>query len=212
MLTSWIRLVDGRYADARVGRDLMIGCLVGTAIALLIAAHQAAPVLFGAPPGRPDNVGYVEHQLTSLLGLREQIAEILGLLRSNIVLVMGFVVILVMSRLVLRRRGVSFAVAFLIFVPLALPKGDFLALNLALAVASTVLLLWTMFRFGLLAAAAGLVTNMLLQSAPLGMSLSSWQATPSLVVLAVVLGMGLHGFRRSLGKGGAFQDLLAKEG
>ena len=69
----------------------MIGCLSGTVIALAVAAHQAAPVLFGAPPGRPDNVGYVEDQLASLLGLRPQLAEILGLLRSNIVLVMGFV-------------------------------------------------------------------------------------------------------------------------
>src|SRR5580765_3647387 len=35
ILTSWARLVDGSWGDSRVGRDLLMGCLVGTAIALL---------------------------------------------------------------------------------------------------------------------------------------------------------------------------------
>ena len=42
-LVSWARLVDGQHNDPRVGRDLLIGCLVGIGIALAVAAHQAAP-------------------------------------------------------------------------------------------------------------------------------------------------------------------------
>jgi len=211
MLTSWARLVDGQYADARVGRDLLMGCLVGIVIALLVAAHQAAPVLFGAPPGRPDNVGYVEHQLAFLLGLRQQLAEVFGLLRSNIVLVMGFLVILVMARILLRRTPVAIVASFLIFVPLAFPKGEFLALDLGLAVGSTLILLWAMMRFGLLATVTGLVTYALLQSAPLGMGMGSWQASRTVLVLVIVLGVGLYGFSRSLGRTGAIRDVLTEE-
>jgi hypothetical protein len=211
MLTSWARLVDGQHADARVGQDLLMGCLVGTVIALLVAAHQAAPVLFGAPPGRPDNVGYVEHQLAFLLGTQEQLAEVFGLLRSNIVLVMGFMVVLVTARILLRRTPVALVASFLIFVSLALPKGEYLALNLGLAVGSTLILLWVMMQFGLLAMMIGLVTYALLQSAPLGMGMGSWQANRTVLVSVTVLGVGLYGFSRSLGSAGAIRDVPAEE-
>ena len=210
VLTSWVRLLDGQHRDARVGRDLLIGSLTGTLIALAVAAHQAAPVWFGAPPGRPDNVGYVAHQLAALLGSRQQLAEIFALVRSNLVLVMGFVVILVMSRVLLRSSRAAVAVAFLIFVPLALPRGELLALNLGLAIVSTLLLMFVLMRFGLLAAGIGVLTNTVLQSAPLGMGLGSWPASRTVLVLAIVLGVGLYGFARSLGGRPAISDVLAE--
>ena len=166
------------------------------------------PVLFGAPPGRPDNVGYVEHQLASLLGHRQQVAEILWLLHSNIVLIMGFVLILVMARIVLRNAPVAIVASFLVFVPLALPRGDNLALDVGLAVVSTLLLLVVMMRFGLLAAMTGLATHTLLQSAPLGMGMDAWPASRTAVVLAIVLGVGVYGFWRSLMRQDAIKDVL----
>jgi protein kinase-like protein len=208
LLISWTRLGDGQFADARVGRDLLIGCLVGTAIGLAVAAHQAAPVLLGLPPGRPDNVGYVENQLASLLGLRYQLAELLVLARSNAILMMGFVVMLVMSRLTLRHPVAAVAAVGLLFVPLALPKGEILALNVGFALLVTALLLAVMFRFGLLAGGVALLTHATLESAPLGMGLGSWPTGRTLLVLALVFGVGLYGFVRSLGGRPAFRDLI----
>ena len=43
-----------------------------------------------------------------------------------------------------------------------------------------------MMRFGLLAAAVGLVTYTLLQSAPLMLGVDAWQMGPTLLVLAIV--------------------------
>ncbi len=208
LLVAWARLVDGRHADARVGRDLLLGSLTGTALALMVAAHQAAPAWFGAPPGRPDNVGYIEHQLASLLGTRQQIAEILGLLHSNVVLIMGFVVILVVARLLLRRTALAIIASFLVFAPQALPRGDFFAIDITLAALSTLLLLGVLMRFGLLAAMVGLATHTLLQSAPIGMGMQSWPAIRTVVVLAIVLGIGVYGFWRSLTRPAAIEDVL----
>src|SRR5205809_99505 len=99
------------------------------------------------------------------------------------------------------RRGYGSSMAitrtpesFLIFVPLALPKGEFLALNLGLAVAAVLILVTVMMRFGLLAAAVALVTYTLLQSAPLMLGTGAWQAGPTVLVLAIVLGLGSYGF------------------
>jgi len=208
LLVTWTRFVDGQLGDARVGRDLLIGCVVGTAMALAVAAHQAAPALLGLPPGRPDNVGYVEDQLASLLGLRYQLAELLWLAHSSAALMMGFVVMLVMSRLVLRRPVVAIGAVAVLFVPLALPKGELLALNLGFAVIVTALLLAVMFRFGLLAGAVALLVHATLESAPLGMGLGSWPTSRTLLVLGLVFGVGVFGFAQSLGGRTAIRDPL----
>lgn len=210
MLTSWVRLMDGKLGDPQVGRDVLIGGVAGTLIAVAVAGHQAAPVLFGAPPGRPDNVGYIEHQLASLLGVTAQLGEILWLVRSNVILIMAFVVMLVTACVLLRKTRAAVVFTFLLFVPLGLPKGDLLALNVALALISTLAVLFMMMRFGLLAAGAGLLTHTTLQSAPLGMAMGSWAAVSTWVVLILVLGCGTYGFVRSLGGRPAVKDVLAE--
>jgi hypothetical protein len=189
----------------------LIGCLVGTGIALAVAAHQAAPALFGAAPGRPDNVGYVENQLAALLGVRAHLVDLLSLVRSNVVLLMGFIVILVMARLVTRRSAAAFVVAFLIFVPLALPKGEIVALNLAFAIGVTLALLWVILRFGLLATGVALITYAGLEATPLGLGFGSWPTLHVVLVPALVLGVGGYGFFRALGGRAAFRDVLADE-
>ena len=43
MLTSWVRLIDGRLTDPRVGRDLLIGTLTGSSTARKCCCPVAAP-------------------------------------------------------------------------------------------------------------------------------------------------------------------------
>src|SRR5262249_19241663 len=114
VLVSWVRVLDGQHDDPLVGRDLLVGCMAGVAVCLGVAAHQAAPVLFGLPPGRPDNVGFVEPTLVGTLGLRHQLAQWLLLGRSAVVTTLGFVVVLVLLRLLTRRMALAFALAMLL--------------------------------------------------------------------------------------------------
>jgi hypothetical protein len=175
---------------------------------LLVAGHQAAPVLFGAPPGRPDNVGFVENQLTSLLGPRAQLGEIVGLLRSNLGLGMGFMVILVLARLMLRHPAAAILATLAVFVPLGLPRGELVALNVALAFAASTILVSVLVRLGLLAAMVAMVVHALLEAAPLGLGLGTWATDATVIPLALVFGLGCYGFVRSLGGRSAFQDPL----
>jgi hypothetical protein len=50
-----------------------------------------------------------------------------------------------------------------------------------------------------------------LQTAPLGMGLGSWQSTPTLLVLALVMGVGVYGFGRSLEQRGAIAEVIGGE-
>ena len=68
-----------------------------------------------------------------------------------------------------------------------------------------------MLRFGLLAAAVGLATHALLQSAPLGMAMDSWPASRTGVVLGIVAGVGVYGFSRSLRRRDVLRDVLLAE-
>jgi hypothetical protein len=209
VLTSWVRLLDGRIEDPQVGRDLLIGCLAGVFVSLSVAAQQAAPALFGAPPGRPDNVGFVEHQLAGFLGFHQQVANFLMVDRSALVLAMEFVVMLVVARLVLRKAMLAVAVTFLLFIPFALPKGEWPALNIAFAAWSLGAVLLVMMRFGLLPAIVGLLVNSMLQSTALEWEPGAWSNGPTVVVLLLVTAVAGYGFARSLAGRPAFRDVLA---
>jgi hypothetical protein len=130
-------------------------------------------------------------------------------LRSTILLLLAVIDILGEARVSRRHSAAGIAVAFAIFVPLALPRGEFLALNVALAVGSTLLLLVALLRFGLLTAMVGLMTYTALQTAPLGIGLGSWSTSRTVLVLALVLALGLYGFRRALAGRPMIRDVLA---
>jgi serine/threonine-protein kinase len=198
VLVSWVRLLGGRHDDPLVGRDLLVGCLLGVALCLGVAAHQAAPVLFGLPPGRPDNVGFVEPTLMATLGLRHQLAQLLVLYRSAVVTALGFVVVLVVLRLLLRRAWPAYVLATLVFVPVAMPRGELLALNVLLASASALLVLLVLMRVGLLAAIVGLIVHATLQASVLTWDLLAWPGNTAWLALALVLGLGGVGFVRAL--------------
>ena len=193
VLVSWVRVLSGRHDDPLVGRDLLIGCLAGVAISLLVAAHQAAPVLFGLPPGRPDNVGFVPDNLLGVLGLRHQLAQMLLLYRSAVVTTLSYVVVLVTLRLLVRSSWIAFGLATLVFMPLAMPGGEMVALDVVFASVSTVLLLVVLMRVGLLAAMVAIAINSTLQASVLGWDLLTWPGETAWFAIALVMGLGVVG-------------------
>src|SRR5262249_8698058 len=46
-LISWTRLLNGRFRDPRVGRDLILGALLGVLIAILLRSGRVMPAWFG---------------------------------------------------------------------------------------------------------------------------------------------------------------------
>jgi uncharacterized membrane protein len=181
-----------------VGRDVLVGCLAGVAISLAVAAHQAAPMLFGLPPGRPDNVGFVEPTLVSTLGFRHQWAQMLLLYRSAVVTSLGFLVVLVTLRLLLRRSWLAFALAIIVFLSVGMPHGELVGLNIALSGLSALLLLLVLMRFGLLAAMVAQMVHSTLQASVLGWHLLSWPGNTAWFAIVLVLGLGGIGFWRAL--------------
>ena len=123
---------------------------------------------------------------------------------------MGFIVILVIARLLLRNTIAAFIAALVLFTPLALPKGELAALNWALAIVVTTALLLTILRSGLLATLVALITYAALEASPLGLGVRGWAAPHALFALVLVAAIGSYGFYRALGGRTAFRGMLAE--
>jgi uncharacterized membrane protein len=115
-----------------------------------------------------------------------------------VVTVLGFVVVLVALRLLIRRGWIALSLALLLFVSVAMPRGELVGLNLALAGLSTALLLGVLMRVGLLAAMTALIVHYTLQSNVLTWELTTWPGDTSWLALAIVLGLAGVGCWRAL--------------
>jgi hypothetical protein len=112
---------------------------------------------------------------------------------------------------VLRRTWAALAVTSLIGFLIFYDAGESLGANL-LAASVALLLFWCcLFRFGMLAFLVSATISDWLRQMPLTAHLSAWHATPTLLTLAVVLGVMLVSFRVALGGRSLFRDSLMEE-
>src|SRR5207253_8122847 len=65
-IISWTRLLSGDLRDPLVGRDVLIGALLGICLTLIYNLWNLAPRWVGEPPYPPSRI-----QINGLLGLRE---------------------------------------------------------------------------------------------------------------------------------------------
>ena len=105
-LIGWSRLLSGNWRDPRVGRDVMIGVVVGVAMTLVYSVHNLIPPLFGRPEPMPVGV-----DATLLLSSQYAIAKVLQQLQDAMTSAMlglgGFVAL----RTWLKNRWLAAAVA-----------------------------------------------------------------------------------------------------
>ncbi len=190
-LIGWTRLVAGRWADPRVGTDVMIGVAAGMAMTVLYAAHNVIPPLLGRPEPPPLNI-----DATLLLGTREMLAYLIARIGEAIESAMLGVVGIVALLIWLERRWLAIGVGIVFFTPVALagmfPAGTPL-LDLAIGGLLIGVFVVTIVRFGLLASMAALVTHFVLLRAPLTLRWSAWYGTAGLWSLAIVMVLGLGG-------------------
>jgi serine/threonine-protein kinase len=205
ILISWNRLLAGRFRDPLVGRDLLVGCLLGVFHMLVWPLSWDLHRLLGYPPPRPISA------MEGLNGVRAVAASIVGSLGAvgNVVITLF---LLVLFRMLFRKRWAATAIVVVIvgaqeilatsraFTPGILPV-------MIGAIAVVVVLV----RFGVLAAFSGVVVFYLLAGVAWPSSLSVWYAQPALAALAVVTAIAIFGFRCALGGRPAFGQAWDQE-
>jgi len=203
-LTSWVRLLSGRFRDPLVGRDVLVGCVYGIGFALFFRLHGLLPLWLGKPPARP---GMLVHpaELLALRGVREAVAELLAVQVNIATHVLYLFMALLLLRFLFRRTWLAVALHWALYVLVTQSIYGVLATAAWITVWHVVF-----FRYGWLSILVGTFTVDLLSGFPLTTDFSAWHAYASLIPIGACLALAVYGFRVSLGQRPAFKDLLAE--
>jgi serine/threonine-protein kinase len=203
MIVSWVRLLDGRFRDPLVGRDVFIGLLIGVGMRLLDQTYQLAAERLGLASTISDLIAGppIEQSLIALRGWRQSLSNLSAFLVAALIFQLAFLVLLLLCRLLLRRQGPAIAMFFVLSLVTGIPAGVDPRGVLVWGALSTAVLLLTYLRFGLLTAVAMGFAGVLLVSFPLTWNASTWYSGRTLLVALVLGAMAAYSLRVSVVRG-----------
>jgi serine/threonine protein kinase len=191
-MVSWNRLLAGQIRNPLVGRDILVGALLGIFQTLILQLHILVPRWLGQPPPLPlliwpasfTNVPF--YLLVELLVATEDALQWFFLL---------FLLVLFV-----RKEWLAIGVAFflaLIYYLVQWPELPVMnVFFIGLCVAGC---LFVTLRYGLLSLTLGLYFCFLLYQTPITIDFSAWYLGTSLVYVLILLGLAVYGFLVSLG-------------
>jgi hypothetical protein len=190
-LIAWTRLLDGRFADPLVGRELLLGFPVAAAIALagcipavLEKGHDVDFLVATLPLGRAADFWAL---------IAGSIGE--GLMRG-----LGSFALFLLMRVLFRRDAIAWLGVWGVWVLISLPSSHpSLVQWISLAVGAAGFVLAA--RVGVLAAIAAIgLSNLLIYCTPLTLDFSRWYAWRTGVIAVLLLAIAVWGFRASMGR------------
>ena len=201
LLISWNRLLAGRSRDPLVGRDVLVGVLVGCLLSLFWNFTNVLPFWYRMPEVVPD--WFDAHALDTL---PQALAVFIYKQIMAIIAALAVTLILVLARLVLRRKGLALivtclAISFLMFrvqSPYMVPAS----------LLSALLITVVLVRSGILVCGTAIFVLDVLGAFPMTLDLSRWYAGRSVAIMLFVLAMAAYGFKSALGNKALFADLL----
>ena len=209
LLISWSRLLEGRFRDPLVGRDVLVGGCAGVTLALVVHLSVVAPSWFGHLPGAP--IGRV---ITTLSASRH-LAHFYFMMPSITVGVgLGSFLFMSITRSVFRNRWFALGLqAPFTYAVISLGIGLTTASSWVAIALFTIIWLAVLVRAGFVAAGVSLWFYLLLNATPMTRDLSSWYAGRMVVSLLVLAAMLVYGFLVSLGGKPLFaRPLLESDG
>ena len=199
-IIGWSRVLAGKLRDPLVGRDLLLGGLFAIVASLLISLMQKWPGITGVQPHLTEVV--------TLQGLRGLVSFGFTSLSFQIWVVLGYLLMLMLLSILLRKEWLVFGVAW-IFITVLLtgaPARSWLYTGLYAA-----FLLVALARLGLLASVAYGVCYAMTRAYPITSDFSAWYAEGTLFALGVVVAICGYGFYTSLGGQKVFAGKLLDE-
>jgi serine/threonine-protein kinase len=194
VLISWSRLIAGRIRDPLIGRDILFGALAGLADRMwhIFYRQLLAWLSQPTPPLSADSLEW-------LAGIRHTLGGLAQVLTLVLYIPMGWLFILLLLRVILRKQWLTVVVFLLTCSTLSLLSnpGPVIWIQSIFTVVTFSLFLFVLQRWGILAMVFYFLF-IFIGTAPLTFDLSSWYAGRSLFVLLGLAGLAAYGFYISL--------------
>ncbi len=189
-LIAWTRLLEGRFIDPRVGREVLYGFLAGAGV-----------VLSGCIPAVLERRRDVELLLSTLpLGRAADFWGTISLsLGEPLLFGFGTFAMLLLLRIIFRRDAAAWVGLGVFYLLVSLPSGTITVAQWTGIVVGAVILVFAA-RAGVVAAVLAKLTLNWLSCAPLTLDLSRWYAWRTAVIAALLLLLALWGFRAMMGR------------
>jgi serine/threonine-protein kinase len=184
-MTSWIRVVDGRFRDSMVGRDLLIGVCAGATMAMAVAFRFRL-----VPHRNPDMILFPA--LDTLRSWRHLAFAIDDVLLESVVFALGGAFAFVIGTRLLRNRWAAAAALMLVSVPLTVGGVPQTWLDGLCVFAITAIATIVVVRAGLLALVATYLIERLLTRFPIDLDVRSWHFGATSVVLLLIVGLAIY--------------------
>jgi hypothetical protein len=193
-IVTWSRLIAGRFRDSLVGRDLLVGTVLGIGLVWL----DQLDVLIGHAFGDGTLIAKLPsagHDLGELLGLRYKVGTAVSQMLWAVTFGMFMLLLLLLLRIAFRdaRRG---AVAFVLIVTVVTGYwatiDNFHPWLLGLITGTAVVLVLT--RVGFVPLAIGLFVQTILMTNPLTLHWDAWYAPAAVFAGLVPLALASYGF------------------
>jgi serine/threonine-protein kinase len=188
-LISWSAVLIGRVRDAVVGRDVLIGCAAGSALAVLNGIAETWLRHAGGWPNLDTTL--------PLSGARGYLAVVMLAIPHAVREALFFFFLIFLLRAILRNQwaaGVAFA---LIFASLNLAESGHPLFNASISFLVLFALAFLVLRWGLLALCAAMLFSNA-TNVP-GARVSAWYFGGTVFVLAAALALSAWAFHTSLG-------------
>ncbi|HYV10360.1 MAG TPA: serine/threonine-protein kinase [Pyrinomonadaceae bacterium] len=187
-IVSWSRVLAGGFRDPLVGRDILIGAVFGLGVILsnfLLAS--IVPRWFGYPPPTP----WFDFPATQLLGIRSFGWGITQQIFAALLQPFILLFFLLLVYIIVRRERIAAAVVWLMgSVAIGLTHDTFLGVPFACV--GAFLVVWVLYRYGLLALVSTIFFLHLVIFFPITSDFSAWYAAD--FVLALIVSLTLVGF------------------
>jgi len=196
-LVSWSRVLAGSFRDPLVGRDLLVGFMLWAVICPIRPLRYALALRIGVPQ-EPPFAGGNFAALDVFTGASAAVSRIFYIVAyaTSVSLLLLFLVFLL--RVLLRKDWIAWVLAFVFWSGLGGPFHSLFP-DLVLHALIQGLILFVLFRYGLLACASYLLYSNVYGGFPITTNLSAWYSGIGLVGLGLMLGLAVYAFHTSLG-------------
>lgn len=206
-IISWSRLLAGDYRDPLVGRDILIGAVIGMGMILLQILANLSPRWIGRPSSLAFNPGseIIDTHLSFFF------ARFASQLMAGLFLAFIALFMLLLFVVVLRSERVALVTLWLLITVLTALISEASAFMVPFTALSAFLVLFVLRRFGWLTLSAAAFFSHLGIFYPITSELTAWYATSFTIALVICVALAVYGFYTSLAGQPLFSGNLLQE-